>query len=64
MVNKHLSIILNKNKKNEEVYYTFDTEPLNLKFVCPCTVNHSLRHMVLRDGERFIQIGQNENAGE
>ena len=42
---------------------TFDTEPLNLKFVCPMHSKPITETSVLEDGERFIQIGQNEKVG-
>lgn len=38
----------------------FDTKPLNLKFMCLMHRKQNTETSVLGDGERFIQIGQNE----
>ena len=43
-------------------HYVSDTKPLNLKFVCSMHSKPNTETSVLGDGERFIQVGQNEEV--
>ena len=47
----------------ESYDHGFDTEPLNLKFVCWVHRKPITETLMLGDGEMFIQIDQNKKVG-